>query len=69
MEATPDLLTAQELGERLGVSRETILKWTRRGRIPALRITRKVIRYHLEAVIGALVEQAKVSGGEGVRHG
>ena len=32
------LLTARELAERLGVDTETVLRWTRRGELPAIRL-------------------------------
>ena len=35
---TEPLLTARELGELLGVSSETVLRWTRNGELPAIRL-------------------------------
>ena len=49
-----DLLTADEVAERLRVSPRTIRAWTLEGLIPAIRITGKVIRYDLEAVLKAV---------------
>ncbi|MDA1053665.1 MAG: hypothetical protein O3C40_24720 [Planctomycetota bacterium] len=51
----PDgLLTANELGAELRVKPDTVKHWSRTGRIPTVRITPKVIRYDLQAVIASL---------------
>ena len=42
-----DLLTAEQLAERLGVKPRTVKEWLRAGLIPAARLTPKVIRYDL----------------------
>lgn len=42
---SPHLLTARSLSETLGVSAETVLRWTRRGEVPALRLPSGAIRY------------------------
>jgi excisionase family DNA binding protein len=42
---TDRLLTARELGEQLGVSTETVLRWTRRGELPAIKLPGGAIRY------------------------
>ncbi|MBA2637970.1 MAG: helix-turn-helix domain-containing protein [Solirubrobacterales bacterium] len=34
---TAPLLTAREVADLLGVSSETVLRWTRRGDLPAIR--------------------------------
>lgn len=49
-----DLLTADELAERLKVQPRTIREWTREGKIPARRLSHKVIRYRLSDVVAAL---------------
>ncbi len=49
-----DLVTAGEMADRLRVRPLTLQKWARDGRIPAVRITPKVIRFDPEAVIAAL---------------
>jgi excisionase family DNA binding protein len=49
-----DLLTAEQLAERLGVKPRTVKEWLRAGLIPATRLTPKVIRYDLEQVVTAL---------------
>jgi excisionase family DNA binding protein len=42
---TGRLLTARELANTLGVSAETVLRWTRRGELPAIRLPGGAIRY------------------------
>ena len=42
---TAPLLTARQVGELLGVSPETILRWTRGGLVPAIRLPSGAIRY------------------------
>jgi excisionase family DNA binding protein len=39
------LLTAREVAERLGFSTETILRWARRGELPAIRLPGGAIRF------------------------
>ena len=56
MEQSTELLTTRELAKRLRVSPETVRGWARRGAIPVLRLSPKVIRYELEAVLAALTE-------------
>ena len=51
----PDaLLTAAELAERLGVKPGTVLGWHRKGRIPARKLSHKVLRFDLADVLSAL---------------
>jgi excisionase family DNA binding protein len=54
MDQATELLTARELAKRLRVSPETVRAWARRGCIPTLRLSPKVIRYNAEAVLAAL---------------
>lgn len=68
MTAPDDLLTRPELAARLGVRPDTIARWTRAGRIPARRLSPKVVRYDLAAVLAALdVPRHEADGREG-RH-
>jgi excisionase family DNA binding protein len=39
------LLTAREIAELIGVSSETVLRWTRKGMLPAIRLPGGAIRY------------------------
>lgn len=54
MNEATELLTAEELAKRLRVSPETVKAWTRRGLIPSLRLSPKVIRYNADEVMRAL---------------
>ena len=48
------LITAVDLGERIGVRASTIRSWARKGVIPVVRISHKVIRFDYEVVLEAL---------------
>jgi excisionase family DNA binding protein len=48
------LITAQELAEALGVSVETVWRYTREGRIPHVELGNRQYRYRLEQVMSAL---------------
>jgi hypothetical protein len=60
-----DLLTASELASRLGVRPGTILGWHRDKRIPARKLSHKVLRFSLPDVVAAL-ETRPSHEGEGV---
>ena len=57
------LLTARELGERLGVSPETVLRWVRRGELPAIRLPGGAVRFREDEVEAWLEERATPSQG------
>src|SRR4051812_17544002 len=42
------LLTARQVADLLGVSCETVLRWTRRGDLPAIRLPGGALRYRQE---------------------
>ena len=48
------MFTADEMGERLGVSGHTVLDWARQNRIPARRLTKRVVRFVCDDVMAAL---------------
>ncbi len=48
------LVTAERLAKELSVGIETIEDWGRSGKIPRIRISRKIIRYDKDAVFTAL---------------
>lgn len=52
--ANGSLLTARELAAELGVGWETVLRWARAGRIPAVRLSARVVRFELAAVLEAV---------------
>jgi excisionase family DNA binding protein len=39
------LLTARQVADRLGVSAETVLRWTRRGELPGFRLPGGALRF------------------------
>ena len=49
-----ELLTADELAERLQIRPRTIRLWARRGWIPAIRLSPKVVRFELDSVVHAM---------------
>ena len=53
-----ELLDCYGLAERLGVSANTVLKWARQGKIPAIRVSRKVVRFHYDSIVAALRKKA-----------
>lgn len=55
------LLTARELADTLGVSAETVLRWTRRGELPAIRLPGGAIRYR-QNDLDAWLERHETAG-------
>jgi len=49
------LLTARQVADMIGVSAETVLRWTRRGDLPAIRLPGGAIRYR-EAELDSWIE-------------
>ena len=64
MNKSPDLITAEELAARLRVQPDTIRVWSRRGLIPRVQLSPKVIRYNTSAVIEALTRRREHEGGD-----
>jgi excisionase family DNA binding protein len=56
MSATKRLMTAPELADHLRLGKRAVSRLTRSGRIPSVRISRRAVRYDLEAVMAALGE-------------
>ncbi len=52
-----ELLTAEELAERLRVRPNTVKVWARRGLIPSVHVTPKVVRFDAAEVVRALREK------------
>jgi excisionase family DNA binding protein len=52
------LLTTREVAELVGVSSETVLRWTRRGELTAIRLPSGALRFRSEAIDGWLDERA-----------
>lgn len=60
------LLTARELAELLDVSSETILRWTRRGELPAIKLPGGAIRYRAE-VLEQWLDEHETGAGDDLR--
>jgi excisionase family DNA binding protein len=54
-----ELLTVNQLAERLHVRPRTVQTWVRQGRLPAIKPSAKVVRFDWQAVLAALHELAK----------
>jgi excisionase family DNA binding protein len=54
------LRTAREVADLLGVSAETVLRWTRRGELPAIRLPGGAIRYREDELDRWLTAHATV---------
>jgi excisionase family DNA binding protein len=52
------LLTAHAVADLFGVSTETVLRWTRRGELPAIKMPGGAIRYRDDMIDGWLAERA-----------
>lgn len=48
------LMTGGDLAKRLRVSADTVRRWAREGRIPEVRVSRKVRRFREADVLAAL---------------
>jgi excisionase family DNA binding protein len=53
-ETREEFLTARQLAAILQVSEATVRRLARKGRIPAIRLTPRITRFHLQAVRDAL---------------
>lgn len=58
--APAPLLTRKQVAEMLGVHCETIKRWQRANRLPAIIINSRVIRYE-PSVVRQMIEDAKVA--------
>lgn len=56
--ARPEFLTARQLAAFLQVSETTVRRLAREGRIPAVRLTPRLVRFHLPTVLEALDGEA-----------
>jgi excisionase family DNA binding protein len=55
---TTRLLTAAQVADLLGVSAETVLRWHRRGELPAFRLPSGAIRFNEAALDARMAEWA-----------
>ncbi len=49
-----EFLTARQLAAILQVSESTVRRLAREGRIPSIRLTARLLRFHLQSVMNAL---------------
>ena len=63
------LLTARAVAETIGVGTETVLRWTRRGDLPAVRLPGGALRYREDALDAWLEERATPPRGVVEHHG
>lgn len=54
IDSTRPLVTVRAVAARFGVTDATVLRWVREHRIPAVQVSRKTIRFDLQAVEVAL---------------
>ncbi len=59
-----ELLTADEIAERLRLRPRTVRQWVRRGLIPVIRLSPKVVRFELAAVVAAVRGHARRGGAQ-----
>jgi excisionase family DNA binding protein len=65
MEEREEFLTARQLAKVLQVSESTVRRLARMRRIPSVRVTPHIIRFHLDAVREALdVPRSRIRHGE-----
>jgi excisionase family DNA binding protein len=65
MEEREEFLTARQLADVLQVSESTVRRLARKRRIPSVRLTPRIIRFHLDAVREALeVPRSRIRHGE-----
>jgi excisionase family DNA binding protein len=56
-ESRKELLTAEETAGYLNVSKATILKWARKGKIERVKISAKIVLFSIEAIDSFLKEK------------
>jgi len=65
MEEREEFLTAKQLAQFLQVSESTVRRLAAKRRIPSVRLTSRIIRFHLDAVREALdVPRHRIRHGE-----
>ncbi len=61
MTETQEYLTAEEVATRLRIQPDTVRDWVRRGLLPVVRLTPKVVRFEWSAVVQAMTERQAVT--------
>jgi excisionase family DNA binding protein len=62
-----ELLTVDQLAERLHIRPRTVQLWARKGRIPTVKLSAKVIRFEWLVVLASLRGQTPQREAEGSR--
>ncbi len=57
MNSRLEFLTAEEMADRLRLRPDTVRSWARRGLIPSVRLSSKVVRFEPGAVIEAMTKR------------
>jgi excisionase family DNA binding protein len=60
---TQRLITARELAAQLGISSGALLRWTRAGKVPAVRLPSGAVRYVPAQIDQWLAERSMAGGG------
>lgn len=47
-------VTAEDVGVHLSIQPNTVRSWARRGKIPSIKLSQKVVRFRLEDVLASL---------------
>ena len=53
------IVKTEELARQLGVTPETVRRWARRGLIPSMRVSPKVIRFDVDEVARVLRDRGQ----------
>jgi excisionase family DNA binding protein len=64
--AVNGLLTAREVAGRLRVSTETVLRWRRQGKLPAVVLPSGAVRFREDTLDGWLAERERATPSRGV---
>lgn len=56
-----EFLTARQLAALLQVSETTVRRLAQKGRIPSIRLTPRILRFHLQSVRNTLGDNARTS--------
>ncbi len=59
--AREEFLTARQLAAVLQISETTVRRLAQKGRIPSIRLTTRILRFHLQSVRNALGDNARTS--------